>query len=175
MDTTMNKGYIEKDDNNNLTFNEFATGCPPVYNPSLHTDMTDCESINIIKHFTTTKVQGYPKEYGETPANIYFNLHSKTLLGFIENLDDPNNNRNQHFIFGRISDHKDSIVGVVAGEGEFNNGHFYAKRLPNYLSYPIYDHVNGATFSYPYDTMTTLGKDIKLNMYDINIDFYMEN
>jgi len=177
----MNKGYIEKDDQNKLIFNQFAIDCvngsyyEVKYDPSNHADMTGCTDKNVIKHFETTQINGQAKAFGETPENLFIELHSKSILGFIENKDDPNNSKNQHFIFGRISDHDDSIIGVIAGQAEHNHGIFYAKRLPNKQSYPIYDHINGATISYPYDTMTSQAKNFNLKKNGIIVDVIMEN
>jgi hypothetical protein len=96
-------------------------------------------------------------------------------MGWIENRQDYDNVRNQHFIFGRLSHNKDSIVGVFVGEHATNHGTFYAKRLPSLQSYPIYDHIDGASISYPYDSMTTQGKNFDYRYNGVVIDVVMEN
>merc|ERR1712183_209107 len=65
--------------------------------------------------------------------------------------------------------------GIFVGQHATNNGVFYAKRVPSLQSYPIYDHIEAATLSYPYDTMTTQGKNFDYKFNGVVIDVIMEN
>jgi len=178
-DSKLSKGYVQRDANNRLQFYEFAHECTiDHYNPydaSKHADYSDCTQRDEYKDFTTTQVTGILK--AEAADNIHLRLvkHSKSVMGWIENRQDYDNVRNQHFIFGRLSHNKDSIVGVFVGQHATNHGTFYAKRLPSLQSYPIYDHVDGASISYPYDTMTTQAKNFDYKFNGVVIDVVMEN
>lgn len=175
----LSKGYVQRDGGTRLQFFEFAHECPisyyQLYDQATHADLTNCTDRTDIKDFPTVQVDGILK--AEASHNVHLRVvkHSKSLMGFIENRDDFTNARNQHFIFGRLSDDKDSIVGVFLGEHASNYGVFYAKRIPSLQSYPIYDHINGATISYPYDTMTSQAKNFSYSMNGVIVDVIMEN
>jgi hypothetical protein len=178
-ESKLNKGYVQTDANNRLQFAEFAIDCPighgKEYNPDNHADTNDCTAQSVVKDFATVQVTGIQRAHASSNVHLYAVKHSKSLMGFIQNESDIDNVKNQHFIFGRLSDNKDSIVGIFVGQHATNNGLFYAKRAPSLQSYPVYDHIDAATVSYPYDTMTTQGKNFGYNYNGVVIDIVMQN
>jgi hypothetical protein len=144
-ETKLNKGYIQTDASNRLQFAEFATDCPTgqhySYDPSTHADTTGCTVQDVVKDFATVQVTGIQRAESSTNVHLFAVKHSMSRMGFIQNESDMTNVKNQHFIFGRLSDNKDAIVGIFVGQHATNNGVFYAKRAPSLQSYPVYDHL----------------------------------
>jgi len=178
-ESKLNKGYVQRDANNRLQFFEFAIDCPighgKEYSLDNHADTTDCTVQDVVNDFASVQINGIQRAQSARNIHLYAVKHSKSIMGFIENQSDIDNVKNQHFIFGRLSDNKDSIVGIFVGQHATNNGVFYAKRVPSLQSYPIYDHIEAATLSYPYDTMTTQGKNFDYKFNGVVIDVIMEN
>jgi len=162
-ETKLNKGYVQRDGSFGIQFYEFAHDCnPPNYDVSTHTSNSGCTQTDIYKDWTTTRINGITYYGLSRVSHLNIVKHSKSLMGMIENQSDWDNLKNAHFIFGRQSENNDFYYGIFLGQNANNNGVFYAKKLSDRQSYPILDHIDYASISYPYDTMTTQAKNFDL-------------
>jgi hypothetical protein len=85
---------------------------------------SSCENISNPKDNTwgfTTVILKAAQPYTN---NVYVLTTQGILMGYIPNVDDPNNDFAQHFIFGYKT--TESWLGLFVGEGDNNNGFFYA-------------------------------------------------
>jgi hypothetical protein len=97
----MNKGYVQRDQANRLQFAEFAIDCktghyyPGVFEDShypydlaTHTDTTDCTVQDVVKDFATVQINGIQRAESATNINLFIVKHSKSVMGWIQNIDD---------------------------------------------------------------------------------------
>ena len=88
---------------------------------------TSCTDLNNGKSntwgFTTVTLKAAPPYTN----NVYVLTTQSILMGYIPNVDDPNNDFAQHFIFGYKT--ADAWLGLFVGEGDNNNGFFYASLI----------------------------------------------